>query len=69
MNFRFGFNGFNMGDGENDTIKLAEMCKQYVQCEGCPVLEQGAIRFEGSNSQVSCSTAIIRNIQKQNGNV
>lgn len=58
---------FNMGGGEAATQKLAEICKQYYQCEKCPVLEKGAIVID--NIPVSCSTAIIRNIQKNNGKV
>ena len=58
---------FNMGNGEDDTLKLAQMCKNYYQCENCPVLEKGAIKFTDSNNLVSCSTAIIRNIQKNHG--
>jgi hypothetical protein len=58
---------FNMGGGETATQKLAEMCKQHYQCENCPVLEKGAIVID--NTPVSCSTAIIRNIQKNNGKV
>jgi hypothetical protein len=58
---------FNMGDGETVTQKLAEKCKQYYQCENCPVLKDGAIIID--NTPVSCSTAIIRNIQRNNGKV
>ena len=56
-----------MGDGETVTQKLAEKCKQYYQCENCPVLKDGAIIID--NTPVSCSTAIIRNIQRNNGKV
>lgn len=56
---------FNMGSGEDATNKLAEMCKQYYQCQGCPVMKNGAIQID--NTPVSCSTAIIKNIQRQAG--
>ena len=62
MNFTF-----NMG--QNNTTFIENICKNHPACEGCPVLEQGKI--QSGQAVYSCSTAIIKNIQKakNNGNV
>ncbi len=56
---------FNIGGGETATQKLAEKCKQHYQCENCPVKDNGAIQIDGT--MVSCSTEIIKNIQRKAG--
>ena len=61
MNFTF-----NMGQ-MGDTTFIENICKAHQGCEGCPVMEQGAIKNVGTNVVYSCSTAIIKNIQKKNG--
>ena len=59
---------FNMGKA--DTTFIENICKNHRECEGCPVIEQGAIKSASTNVIYSCSTAIIKNIQKarKNGN-
>ena len=62
---------FNMGQ-IGDTSYIENICKNHFACESCPVLEQGAIQNTNDKTIYSCSTAIIRNIQKRaknNGNV
>lgn len=56
---------FNLGNGQAATMALAEMCKQHPQCVGCPVNGNGAIKIDGTT--VSCSTEIIKNIQRKAG--
>jgi len=65
MNFTF-----NMGQMVN-TSYIENICKNHPECESCPVLEQGAIQNMADKIIYSCSTAIIKNIQKakNNGNV
>lgn len=60
---------FNMGKA--DTTFIENICKNHRECESCPVLEQGAIQNAVDKTIYSCSTAIIKNIQKakNNGNV
>ena len=56
---------FNLGNGQSQaaTMALAEMCKKYYQCENCPVTKTGIIQIDGVI--VSCSTEIIRRIQRE----
>lgn len=54
---------FNMGQ-MGDTSYIENICKNHQQCEDCPVLEKGAIQTASSKVVYSCSTAIIKNIQK-----
>lgn len=56
---------FNLGNGQAATMVLAEMCKKYYQCENCPVTQTGAMKLDGTT--VSCSTEIIKNIQRKAG--
>ena len=56
---------FNLGNGQAATMALAEICKQHYQCEDCPVIKTGAIKIGGT--MVSCSTEIIKNIQRKAG--
>ena len=65
MNFTF-----NMG-GMANTSYIESICKNHPECENCPILEQGAIQKATDKTIYSCSTAIIKNIQKakNNGNV
>ena len=65
MNMIFNFNMNNVGD----TSYIENICKQHSGCDGCPVLEKGAIQNTFDRTIYSCSTAIIRNIQKKNGKV
>ena len=57
--------------GQADTSYIENICKKHKECVGCPVLEKGAIQTASSKVVYSCSTAIIKNIQKakNNGNV
>ena len=64
MTFNFGF---NINNGQEDINKIIEVCKQYSQCINCPIMNQGYIKFDNSDNITSCSTAIIRKIQKQHG--
>lgn len=56
---------FNLGNGQAATMALAELCKQYPECKDCPVTQTGAIKIDGT--MVSCSTEIIKNIQRKAG--
>ena len=56
---------FNLGNGQAATMALAEICKQHYQCEDCPVTITGAIKLDGT--MVSCSTEIIKHIQRKAG--
>lgn len=56
---------FNLGNGQAATMALAEICKEYPECKGCPVTKTGAIKIDGT--MVSCSTEIIKNIQRKAG--
>ena len=56
---------FNLGNGQAATMALAEICKKYPECKGCPVTQTGAIKLDGT--MVSCSTEIIKNIQRKAG--
>ena len=56
---------FNLGNGQAATMALAEICKQHYQCEDCAVKDNGAIQIDGT--MVSCSTEIIKNIQRKAG--
>lgn len=60
---------FNMGQNDAQMQQMIEDCKKYFQCEGCPIMEKGGLRNPMSGNMYSCSTAIIRNIQKKNGKV
>ena len=62
---------FNMGQGQGNVDFITNICKNHFACEGCPILEQGAIQNASNKIIYSCSTAIIKNIQKakNNGNV
>ena len=55
---------FNMGQ-MGDTTAIENICKAHQQCEGCPVIEKGAIQDVLNRKTYSCSTAIIMNIQKK----
>ena len=57
----FNFNMNNVGD----TSYIENICKQHSGCEGCPVLEKGSIINLMDKKIYSCSTAIIKNIQKK----
>ena len=52
-----------------DTSFIENICKEHKECIECPVMERGAIKRAGDGKIYSCSTAIIRNIQKNNGKV
>ena len=54
---------FNLGNGQAATMALAEMCKKYPECKGCPVTVTGAIKIDGT--MVSCSTEIVKYVQRQ----
>ena len=54
---------FNLGNGQAATMALADICKQHYQCEDCPVTQTGAIKIDGV--MVSCSTEIVKHIQRQ----
>ena len=56
---------FNLGNGQAATMALAEICKKYPECKGCPVTQTGAIKLDGT--MVSCSTEIIKNILRKAG--
>lgn len=56
---------FNLGNGQAATMALAEICKQHYQCEDCPVTQAGVIKIDGT--MVSCSTEIIKHIQRKAG--
>lgn len=56
---------FNLGNGQAATMALAEICKEYPECKGCPVTQAGAIKIDGT--MVSCSTEIIKHIQRKAG--
>ena len=58
---------FNMGQ-DKEMEDIIQKCKNYLQCEGCPIMEQGAIINPITRIKYSCSTAMIKNIQK-NGKV
>ena len=58
---------FNLGNGQAATMALAEICKNYPECKGCPVTKTGAIQIQIDGTMVSCSTEIIRNIQRKAG--
>ena len=60
---------FNMGQNDLLMQQFIEDCKKYFQCEGCPIMEKGGIKNPTTGVAYSCSTAIIRNIQKKNGKV
>ena len=60
---------FNMGQNDAQLQQMIEDCKKYHQCEGCTIMEKGGIKSPMSGNMYSCSTAIIRNIQKKNGKV
>lgn len=57
---------FNMGQ-IGDTSYIEKICKEHKECIDCPVLEKGAIQNTFDRTIYSCSTAIIKNIQKNNG--
>ena len=60
MNFTF-----NMG-GMDYTSVVIEICKKHKSCDDCPVMQNGNIKINddfGNPIQLSCSTAIIRNLQ------
>ena len=59
MNFTF-----NMGQ-MGDTTFIENICKAHQGCEGCPVMEKGAIQDILNRKTYSCSTAIIMNILKK----
>ena len=59
---------FNMGQ-IGDTSYIENICKTHPECKDCPVLEKGAIQTVTNGTIYSCSTAIIKNIQKNNGKV
>lgn len=61
---------FNFYTGQNDgqMKQIIEDCKKYFQCEGCPIMEKGGVLNPITKITYSCSTAIIKNIQK-NGKV
>ena len=59
---------FNMGQ-MGDTSYIENICKEHQGCENCPFLEKGAIQNTVNKTIYSCSTAIIKNIQKNNGKV
>lgn len=55
---------FNMGQMA-DTSYIENICRNHYQCESCPILEQGAIQNVADRTIYSCSTAIVKNIQKE----
>ena len=59
---------FNMGQ-IGDTSYIENVCKTHPECKDCPVMEKGAIKTTTNGTIYSCSTAIIKNIQKNNGKV
>lgn len=65
MNINFDMNAFN-----NDEIfQIIQICQSHYQCINCPVLEHCGLNINnqfGQPIKLSCSTAIIRNMQ--NGN-
>ena len=56
---------FNLGNGQAACIALAEICKHHPDCKNCPVTQTGVIKIDGT--MVSCSTEIIKNIQRKAG--
>ena len=58
---------FNMGQMA-DTSYIENICKEHKECIGCPVMEKGAIQNITNRTIYSCSTAIIKNVQKANNN-
>ncbi len=56
---------FNLGNGQAATEELAKICKQYYQCEGCPVDKNGGLIIDGIKA--TCSTQIIKNILRKAG--
>lgn len=48
-----------------DTSYIENICRNHYQCESCPILEQGAIQNVADRTIYSCSTAIVKNIQKE----
>lgn len=56
---------FNMGNGQAAVMTLAEICKNHPECKNCPVTQTGAIKLDGT--MVSCSTEIVKNIQRKAG--
>ena len=55
---------FNQGFANDETTQIANICKEHYQCEGCPIMEQGALKNANTGVVSTCSTVIIRNIQK-----
>ena len=51
-----------------DTSYIENICKEHKECIGCPVMEKGAIQNITNRTIYSCSTAIIKNVQKANNN-
>ena len=44
---------FNMGQ-MGDTTAIENICKAHQQCEGCPVMEKGAIQDVLNRKTYSC---------------
>ena len=47
------------------TMALAEICKNYPECKGCPVDINGGLIIDGTKT--TCSTQIIKDIQRKTG--
>lgn len=60
---------FNMGQNDSQMNQIIADCKKYFQCEGCPIMAKGGVKNPITGIAYACSTAIIRNIQKNNGKV
>ena len=56
---------FNLGNGQAATMALAEICKNYPECKGCPVEANGGLIIDGTKT--TCSTQIIKDIQRKAG--
>ena len=55
---------FNMGQ-IGDTSYIENICKTHPECKDCPVTQTGAIKLD--ETMVSCSTEIIKHIQRKAG--
>ena len=56
---------FDLGNGQAATMALAEICKNYPECKGCPVDINGGLIIDGTKT--TCSTQIIKDIQRKTG--
>lgn len=60
MNF-----SFHMGDSQAAINQIIQICKQYYQCDGCPVDRDGSLIID--NCKVFCSTKFIKDIMERAG--